>query len=771
MSFNDAFWKPKVPPGHTSYSFKIRNTNSVKKSNVSIDKSNKNVKNESNTKEEKPILTSSIYIPKNYTKIESDSYNKYTLDTSKTKLPVDNKRNILITSALPYVNNVPHLGNLIGCVLSADVYARFCRLRGHNAIYICGTDEYGTATERKALEAGCTPREICNKYHAIHKEIYQWFNIEFDQFGRTTNEYQKDICQHIFWKNDENSNIIPKTIEQLYCSQCNKFLADRFVTGICPKCHYDDARGDQCDNCGSLLSAIDLIQAKCEICKSKPSIKTTDHLFLDLKKLQPQLEQWVNKSSTIKDAWTNNSISITNNWIKEGLEPRCISRDLKWGTPVPKDGYQDKVFYVWFDAPIGYISITNEYTTQWKQWWYNPEQVELVQFMGKDNVPFHCVIFPSSLLGTKEQWTLLNKISTTEYLNYENGKFSKSRNTGIFGDNAKNTSIPTAVWRYYLLATRPETSDSMFLWNDLQARNNNELLKKLGNFINRCFIFTKKYFNNQIPLFNPDLLHSNDYHFINDVMQIVIEYCHELEKIHIVKGLKLFMSIAQRCNIYLQEEEPWVSIKTNPSRTAIVLYISLCSCYLLAALIKPYMPSITDKIYYMLNVSEPASLLSGDINQLTFPLDKLAINGTHQLNPIEILFHEITSKEINTYRQQFSGKIQHDIFKPYIVVGQIMECKRHTHPDRIHDTYILQIQVQPVKDQTVTSSVVASTTNDEKKLQIQKQADLVRKLKSEQADVNIIKQEVEKLLILKGIDPKEKNQKKKKKKKKKIKLL
>ncbi|XP_015750952.1 PREDICTED: methionine--tRNA ligase, cytoplasmic-like [Acropora digitifera] len=291
-------------------------------------------------------------------------------------LPLEGERNILITSALPYVNNVPHLGNIIGCVLSADVFARYCRLRQYNTLYICGTDEYGTATETKALEEGLSPQQICDKYFKIHKEVYEWFNIKFDYFGRTTTQQQTEIAQDIFWRLYKQDHLVEDTLEQLQCGDCKRFLADRFVEGTCPFCGYEDARGDQCDACGKLINAIELKNPRCKVCGGTPLVRTSKHLFLNLTKLESSLQSWIDKSSS-EGTWTTNARHITRGWLQEGLKPRCITRDLKWGTPVPLEGYTDKVFYVWFDAPIGYLSITANYTKEWEKWWKNPQQVSI----------------------------------------------------------------------------------------------------------------------------------------------------------------------------------------------------------------------------------------------------------------------------------------------------------------------------------------------------------------------------------------------------------
>jgi methionyl-tRNA synthetase len=319
--------------------------------------------------------------------------------------------------------------------------------------------------------------------------------------------------------------VVEDEVEQLYCEACARFLADRYVSGICPDCGYDDARGDQCDSCGHLLNAVDLKEPKCTVCSKTPAVLKSKHLFLDLPNIAKPLTEFIEQQS-VDGKWTSNSTSVSKSWLSNGLKPRCITRDLKWGTPVPRKGYEEKVFYVWFDAPIGYISITAAYTDEWEKWWKanrsGSEKVELYQFMGKDNIPFHTVIFPSTLIAANEGYTLLHHISTTEYLNYETGKFSKSRNTGVFGDTVQESGIPSEVWRYYLLANRPENSDTVFLWKDFQAKNNDELLKNVGNFVNRGLKFLKNEFAGVTPKIE---LNEDDQKYIGRFICFLISLC------------------------------------------------------------------------------------------------------------------------------------------------------------------------------------------------------------------------------------------------------
>lgn len=569
---------------------------------------------------------------------------------SQVILPDPGRRdNILITSALPYVNNVPHLGNVVGSVLSADAFSRYSKLRDRPTLFICGTDEYGTATETKALEMGTTPQALCDEFNAKHKAVYDWFEIEFDYFGRTTTAKQTEIVQDIFLKLHKNGFMEERTTIQPYCDheKHKAFLADRFVEGTCPKCQYDDARGDQCDKCGNLLDPLELINPKCKVDGSTPIPKETTHVFLLLDKLSPEISKWFEKSSQ-EGKWSGNAISITKSWLDRGLEGRSITRDLKWGVPVPLPGFESKVIYVWFDACIGYPSITANYTSEWEKWWRDPEHVKLYQFMGKDNVPFHTVIFPGSLLGTGDKWTQLNTISTTEYLNYENGKFSKSRGVGVFGDSAKDTGIPPSVWRYYLLVNRPETGDTQFVWSDFVSANNNELLANFGNFCNRVIKFVSAKLEGIVPNFSPTYT-DDSFDFpgwIAEVNTGLKQYNELMEGVRIRAGVKKVLEMSSMGNNLLQYRLDNASLAAHPERTKTVIGLALNLCNLLASVCSPYMPSTAKSITEQLNT--PLAFIPD-----TF--DPQVIKPGHEIGKAAYLFSRIDEKKVTEWKEKYGG--------------------------------------------------------------------------------------------------------------------
>lgn len=567
-------------------------------------------------------------------------------------MPIAGQKNILITSALPYVNNVPHLGNIIGCVLSADVFARFCRLCNYNTLFICGTDEYGTATETKALEEGLTPQQICDKYFEVHNSIYRWFNIGFDYFGRTTTPEQTKITQSMFLELNRNGFIHTEAVEQLLCQKCDRYLADRFVEGICPHpgCNYEDARGDQCDGCGKLVNASELKNPRCKLCSTKPVTRQSEQFFLDLPKLEPLVYHWMEKSSI---GWSNNARLIAKSWMKEGLKSRCITRDLKWGVPVPIAGFENKVFYVWFDAPIGYLSITERYTKDWEKWWKPSKDtsVKLYQFMAKDNVPFHSVMFPATLLGMNKGFTMVSHIMATEYLNYEDGKFSKSRGIGVFGNDAQDTGIPSDVWRFYLLYVRPESQDSSFSWNDLATKNNSELLNNLGNFVNRAQVFAEKFFNGTLPVMK---LNEDDYSLLALCRRELNDYIKTLDKAKLRDGIRHILAISRHGNQYLQTSEPWVLVKgTDEEKIRAGTVVGICcnlTC-LLAILLYPYMPDTSRIIRKQLNAPDNVMTLSSENPEIT----RLLKTG-HKLGKPYPLFSKIEEAKVEELKKRFAGK-------------------------------------------------------------------------------------------------------------------
>ncbi|UZJ57420.1 hypothetical protein CBS101457_006740 [Exobasidium rhododendri] len=598
-------------------------------------------------------------------------------------LPEPGQNNVLITSALPYVNNVPHLGNIIGSTLSADAYARYSRTRGRNTLYICGTDEYGTASETQALKEGVSPQQLVDKYHALHAQVYEWFNIGFDHFGRTTTPAQTEIAQKVFLKLYDNDFLEERSVSQLYCPTDERFLADRYVEGTCPKCSYDDARGDQCDKCGNLLDAIDLIEPRCKTCSSRPILKDTSHMYLRIDKLQPETQAWAEEAAN-KGGWSANSRHITNSWFVEGLRPFSITRDLKWGVPCPIKGLEDKVLYVWFDAPIGYPSITASYSSEWEKWWKDPENVRLYQFMGKDNVRFHTVIFPSCLIGTRERWTKLHHISTSDYLQYESGKFSKSRNIGVFGDKAGTIGVPCDVWRYYLLANRPETGDSLFSWKEFIARNNSELLSNLGNLVNRVLKFLTAKYDGVLPAIpqglglqaGPEALKVDQNsdtpssRLIRDMNDLLSNYATSMDSVRLRLGLQTAMQISGRGNLFLSEaglDNSLYDKKREECDATMLLAVNLI--YVLSSVFHPFMPETSDSICYQLNAPprllpvEDRGIVDADKQQdavstsgplkAFFALDLLP---GHKIGKPAHLFKQIDAKKEEEWRKMFGGE-------------------------------------------------------------------------------------------------------------------
>lgn len=572
----------------------------------------------------------------------------------------------LITSALPYVNNIPHLGNLIQ-MLSADVFARFCRSRGYDTLYICGTDEYGTATETRALEEHKTPRELCDYYYSVHSDIYKWFDIAFDKFGRTSNEQIKEITQQIFLDLDKNGYIKEHTSKQLYCPHCKMFLADRFVRGTCPKCGYEDARGDQCEKCGTLLDPTDLKNPRCSTCGETPELRETKHLYIALPAIAPKLDEWMNKVSK-EGKWSDNAIQMTKAWIRDGLNERAITRDLKWGIPVPKDGYENKVFYVWFDAPIGYISITKQLADElkaqgkpsfdYKSWWLPEESeegkskphVDLFQFIGKDNIPFHTVVFPSSLIGSGHNWTKLYHMSSTEYLNYEDGKFSKSKGIGVFGSDAKESGIKADAWRFYIFYNRPEKQDYQFTWKEFREKYNGELIGNLGNLVNRTVLFVTKYYDGKIPESPVD---ETLWAQVKEHEKKATDY---LEWAELKDAFHEIFTISDICNKAFQAAEPWKTRTTDPDKAALLIHNL---CYVIKDLMimaHPYMPQYTKEVmgFFGKKLADPVIDVPAEKDSYTWA----DLGNTEGLSTVEntsVYFTPLDQKAADAFKTKYAG--------------------------------------------------------------------------------------------------------------------
>ncbi|EEH00827.1 methionyl-tRNA synthetase [Borreliella finlandensis] len=546
------------------------------------------------------------------------------------------KKMNLVTAALPYVNNIPHLGNLVQ-VLSADAFARYSKMSGIETLYVCGTDEYGTATETKALIENTTPLELCNKYYEIHKSIYKWFNIEFDIFGRTTNKHHQDIVQNFFLQLEKNGYIKERETEQFYCNKDSMFLADRYVIGECPECQ-SMAKGDQCDNCSKLLNPTDLINPKCIICKNKPILKKTNHLYLDLPKIKTKLEKWIKNPDTSKN-WNTNALKMTKAFLRDGLKERAITRDLKWGIPVPKKGFENKVFYVWFDAPIGYISITKNIIKNWESWWKNNDQVNLVQFIGKDNILFHTIIFPCIEIGSEENWTILNQLSSSEYLNYENLKFSKSEGTGIFGNDAITTGIPSDIWRFYIYYNRPEKSDFQFMWQDLMERVNTELIDNFSNLVNRVLTFQRKFFGDVIETIE---IQNKFWKQITPKYNKILNL---FKKTELKSALKEILKISSLGNKIFQDNEPWKRKNNSPQETKELISNLIYLIRDLSILMMPFIPETSKKIQRFFG------------NSYQFSTKILGTkSGIKKIEFTEILFNKLEQKKINNLKLKYSGE-------------------------------------------------------------------------------------------------------------------
>lgn len=552
---------------------------------------------------------------------------------SKPNISVMNGyKRYLITSALPYANGPIHIGHLAGVYIPSDIYTRYLRMKGMDVISVCGSDEHGVPITIKARQEGVTPQDIVDKYHGIIKKSFEDFGIAFDIYSRTSSKVHHEHSAEFFKTLYDKGEFIEKTTEQYFDPEVNQFLADRYITGTCPHCSNENAYGDQCEKCGTSLNATDLINPKSTLSGVKPVLKPTKHWFLPLDKYQPFLEKWIVEDHK---EWKVNVYGQCKSWLDLGLQPRAVSRDLDWGVPVPVEGADGKVLYVWFDAPIGYISATKELTPDWEKYWKDPE-TRMIHFIGKDNIVFHCIVFPS-MLKAEGSYILPDNVPANEFLNLEGDKISTSRNWAVWlHEYLDEFPGKQDVLRYTLTANMPETKDNDFTWKDFQARNNSELVAILGNFVNRALVLTHKYFDGKVPALGE--LTNFDKETLAEIPKLKSGIEKNLEVFRFRDALRDAMNVARLGNKYLADTEPWKLFKSEPERVATILNISLQICANIAILAEPFLPFTSDKLSQMLNVKSLGWENGGKA-------DLLPVG--HQIGKAELLFEKIEDEVVD----------------------------------------------------------------------------------------------------------------------------
>ena len=548
-----------------------------------------------------------------------------------------NYKRTLITTALPYANGPIHIGHLAGVYVPADIYARYLRLKNEDVIMIGGSDEHGVPITLKAKNEGVTPQDIVDRYHKIIKESFQKFGISFDVYSRTSSKIHYETASEIFKKLYDSGKLIEKISEQYYDEENKQFLADRYIIGTCPKCGFEKAYGDQCESCGTSLSSTELINPISMISGNKPVLKETKHWFLPLDQYEDWLREWILEGHK---EWKPNVYGQCKSWIDSGLQPRAVTRDLDWGIPVPIEGTEGKVLYVWFDAPIGYISATKELTSNWETYWKDPD-TRMLHFIGKDNIVFHCIIFPS-VLKAEGTYNLPENVPANEFLNLENDKISTSRNWAVWlNEYLDEMPGKEDVLRYVLTANAPETKDNDFTWKDYQARNNNELVAILGNFVNRAMVLTGNYFNGKVPAAGQ--LTTYDSETLASVSTIKNEVEKNLDSFRFREALKNAMDMARLGNKYLADEEPWKVIKSDEERVKTILNVCLQITANLTICLEPFLPFSMEKLRKILNVDKMNWEKLGSVNLLS---------AGHQLNQSELLFEKIEDSVIDIQVQK-----------------------------------------------------------------------------------------------------------------------
>jgi len=553
---------------------------------------------------------------------------------------MSNSKRYTITAALPYTNGPVHIGHLAGVYVPADIYARYLRNTGNDVLYICGSDEHGVPITLKAKKEGVTPQDIVDKYHAIIKQSFSDFGISFDNYSRTSAKIHHKTASEFFKKLYDEGKFIEESSEQLYDEEANQFLADRFVIGTCPKCGYEESYGDQCENCGTSHNATDLINPKSAITGNVPTTKVTKHWYLPLDKYEKWLREWIVEGH--KNDWKTNVLGQVKSWLDDGLKPRAVTRDLDWGIPVPVEGGEGKVLYVWFDAPIGYISSTKEWAERegkdWEPYWKD-ENTKLIHFIGKDNIVFHCIIFPA-MLKAEGSYILPENVPANEFLNLEGDKISTSKNWAVWlHEYLEDFPGKQDVLRYTLTANAPETKDNDFTWKDFQARNNNELVAIFGNFINRVVVLTNKYYEGVIP--EPNEFSDLDNETLEKLQKFPGIIANSIERYRFREASQELMNLARLGNKYLADEEPWKLIKTDPERVKTIMFVALQIAAGLSVVAEPFLPFSTEKLKGILNISD--ELKWNDVEE-----KEVLISANHKIGKAELLFAKIEDKEIQT---------------------------------------------------------------------------------------------------------------------------
>ncbi|MCU4163908.1 methionine--tRNA ligase [Carboxylicivirga caseinilyticus] len=616
-----------------------------------------------------------------------------------------NFKRTLVTTALPYANGPVHIGHLAGVYVPADIYVRYLRLKKEDVILIGGSDEHGVPITLKAKNEGVTPQDIVDKYHGIIKDSFEKFGISFDIYSRTTSKTHYETASEFFKTLYEKGEFIEKESEQYYDEEAKQFLADRYITGTCPHCKSEGAYGDQCESCGTSLNATDLINPRSVISGSTPVIRTTNHWYLPLDKHEPFLKEWILEGHK---EWKSNVYGQCKSWIDLGLQPRAVSRDLDWGVPVPVEGADGKVLYVWFDAPIGYISATKDLTPEWEKYWKDPES-RMLHFIGKDNIVFHCIVFPS-MLKAEGSYILPENVPANEFLNLEGDKISTSRNWAVWlHEYLVDFENKQDVLRYTLTANAPETKDNDFTWKDFQARNNNELVAILGNFVNRAVVLTHKYYDGKVPAAGE--LNDFDTETLNEIPAIVKRVEEALDNFRFREAVREAINLSRLGNKYLADTEPWKLIKTDPERVKTIMNIALQITANISILIEPFLPFTAKKMQDMLNLADLDWTACGNLTLL---------ETGKEINKPELLFEKIEDDTIQAQLDKLQqtklnneaanktaapakANIEFDDFtKMDIRVGTIIEAEKVAKTKKL-----LQLKVDTGIDQRTVVSGIA----------------------------------------------------------------